>query len=192
MDFPPSIAAGAAGVFNSGTCRSRRPKRSRGRTMLRQIVVEAETPGDSRTMFRLRIDANLIAKDLTTAQAHLLVGEILERIALPKPLSRLPGDDAEQPSSDSATLPLGRRWTGIDRLSQAMRAVFTALPLAGLVGVLRHVLAGARSDGIMSLTRSFAFLSRSKVARAASWMNARSAMVGLSATRPNRGDRPHL
>ena len=91
--------------------------------MLRQIVVEAETPGDSRTMFRLRIDANLIAEDLTTAQAHLLVDEILERIALPKPLPTLPSDDAEQPSSDSAALPLGRRWTGIDRLSQAMRAV---------------------------------------------------------------------
>jgi hypothetical protein len=118
--------------------------------MLRQIVVEAETPGDSRTMFRLRIDANLIAEDLTTAQAHLLVGEILERIALPKLLPTLPSDDAEQPSSDSAALPLGRRWTGIDRLSQAMRAVFTALPLAGLVGVLRHILAGARSDGIMN------------------------------------------
>ena len=72
--------------------------------MLRQIVVEAETPGDSRTMFRLRIDANLIAEDLTTAQAHLLVGEILGRIALPKPL---PIDDAEQSSSDSAALPLG-------------------------------------------------------------------------------------
>jgi hypothetical protein len=131
--------------------------------MLRQIVIEAETPGDSRTMFRLRIDANLIAEDLTTAQAHLLVGEILERIALPKRLPTLPSDDAEQPSSDSAALPLGRRWTGIDRLSLAMRAVFTALPLAGLVGVFRHILAGARSDGTMSLTRSFAFLSPSKV-----------------------------
>ena len=85
--------------------------------MLRQIVVEAETPGDSRTMFRMRIDANLIAEDLTTAQAHLLVGEILERIALPKPLPTPPSDDTEQPSSDSAALPLGRRWTGIDRLS---------------------------------------------------------------------------
>ncbi len=157
--------------------------------MLRQIVVEAETPGDSRTMFRLRIDANLIAEDLTTAQAHLLVGEILERFALPKPLPTLPSDDAEQLSSDSAALPLGRRWTGIDRLSQAMRPVFTALPLAGLVGVLRHILAGARSDGIMSLIRSLAFLSRSKISMAASRMNARSAMVGLSATRPRR-DRP--
>ena len=126
--------------------------------MLRQIVIEAETPGDSRTMFRLRIDANLIAEDLTTAQAHLLVGEILGRIALPKPL---PSDDAEQqPSSDSAALRLGRRWTGLDRLSQAMRPVFTALPLAGLVGALRHIEAGARSDGIALPRRSFAFLSR--------------------------------
>ena len=33
--------------------------------MLRQIVVEAETIGASRTMFRLRIDANIIAEGLT-------------------------------------------------------------------------------------------------------------------------------
>ncbi len=52
--------------------------------MVRQIVIELETPGDSRTMFRLRIDKNAIAEGLTAAQAHILVGEILERIALPK------------------------------------------------------------------------------------------------------------
>ena len=52
---------------------------------MRQVVIEAETPGDSRTMFRLRIDKNLIAEGLTAVQAHILVGEILERIALPKP-----------------------------------------------------------------------------------------------------------
>ena len=33
--------------------------------MVRQIVIEFETPGDSRTMFRLRIDDNAIADDLT-------------------------------------------------------------------------------------------------------------------------------
>ncbi len=54
--------------------------------MVRQIVIELETPGDSRTMFRLRIDENFIADGLTAAQAHILVGEILERIALPKPI----------------------------------------------------------------------------------------------------------
>ena len=56
----------------------------KGRGMVRQIVIELETPGDSRTMFRLRVDDNLIAEDLTAVQAHILVGEILERIALPK------------------------------------------------------------------------------------------------------------
>ena len=53
--------------------------------MARQIVIEAETPGDSRTMFRLRIDANLIAEELTAVQAHILIGEILDRIASPRP-----------------------------------------------------------------------------------------------------------
>jgi hypothetical protein len=48
-----------------------------------QIVLETETPGDSRTMFRLHVDAKLISEGLTAAQAHLLIGEILERIALP-------------------------------------------------------------------------------------------------------------
>jgi hypothetical protein len=52
--------------------------------MVRQIVIEPETPGDSRTMFRLRIDASLIADDLTAVQAHVLAGEILERITLSK------------------------------------------------------------------------------------------------------------
>jgi hypothetical protein len=46
--------------------------------MVRQVVIEAEAPGGSRTMFRLRIDANLIAKGLTAVKAHILVGEILD------------------------------------------------------------------------------------------------------------------
>jgi hypothetical protein len=36
-------------------------------------------------MFRLWVDANVIAEALTAVQAHLLVGEILDRVALPKP-----------------------------------------------------------------------------------------------------------
>jgi hypothetical protein len=52
--------------------------------MIRQIVIETEPPDDSQSMFRLSIDANLIAKGVTAAQAHFLVGEILGRIALPK------------------------------------------------------------------------------------------------------------
>jgi len=46
-----------------------------GRPMLRQIVIDAETPGDSRTMFRLRMDASIIADGLTAAQAHVLVAK---------------------------------------------------------------------------------------------------------------------
>ena len=58
--------------------------------MVRQIVIEAETPGDSRTMFRLRVDASPIADGLTAVQTHILVGEILERIAVPKPSEQAP------------------------------------------------------------------------------------------------------
>jgi hypothetical protein len=50
--------------------------------MLFQIVIEAEAPGNSQTMLRLSIDTHLIAESLTAAQAQLLVGEILDRIAI--------------------------------------------------------------------------------------------------------------
>jgi hypothetical protein len=72
--------------------------------MVRQIVIEAETPGDSRTMFRLRIDASAIAEGLTAVQAHVLVGEILERIAVP----RSPGDPETVTAPDAATTPRRR------------------------------------------------------------------------------------
>jgi hypothetical protein len=49
-----------------------------------KIVIEAETPGDSRTLFRITLAQKLIGQELTAAEAHLLVGEILERIALPR------------------------------------------------------------------------------------------------------------
>ena len=81
--------------------------------MVRQIVIEAETPGDSRTMFRLRIDASAIAEGLTAVQAHVLVGEILERIAVPKS----PGGPATVTAPDAAMTPRG--WpagTGLTRL----------------------------------------------------------------------------
>ncbi len=42
--------------------------------VVRQIVIEAETPCDSRTMFRLRMDASAIADGLTAVQVHVLVG----------------------------------------------------------------------------------------------------------------------
>jgi hypothetical protein len=52
--------------------------------MIGRILVELETPGDSRTMFRLRIDDKVVADGLTAVQAHLLVGEILDRVTLPR------------------------------------------------------------------------------------------------------------
>src|SRR5208282_5387025 len=73
--------------------------------MVRQIVIELETPGDSRTMFRLRIDASLIADDLTAAQAHVLAGEILDRIILPKEAS-----PTTEPAAEIAPAPSVGRW----------------------------------------------------------------------------------
>jgi hypothetical protein len=47
-----------------------------------KIAFETETPNDSRTLFQVRIDERLIAEGLTAV--HVLVGEVLERIALPQ------------------------------------------------------------------------------------------------------------
>ena len=52
--------------------------------MIRQIVIEAEPPDDAQSMFRLTINANLIAKGVTAEQAYYLVGEILRRIGPPE------------------------------------------------------------------------------------------------------------
>ena len=38
--------------------------------MIRQIVIAAELPYDAQSMFRLSINANLIAKGVTAAQAR--------------------------------------------------------------------------------------------------------------------------
>jgi hypothetical protein len=48
-----------------------------------RIVIELEAPGDSRTMFRLLVGEKVVADGMTAAQTHLLVGDILERLALP-------------------------------------------------------------------------------------------------------------
>jgi hypothetical protein len=53
-----------------------------------RIVIELETPGDSRSMFRLRLDNTIVGEGLTAAQAHLLVGDILNRITLPRRSAR--------------------------------------------------------------------------------------------------------
>ena len=56
-----------------------------GKVSVERIVVEIEIPGDSRRLFRLRLDNNVVGENLTAVQTHLLVGEILDRITLPRP-----------------------------------------------------------------------------------------------------------
>ena len=57
-------------------------------TVPKSIAVEAESPDDSATMFSLRIDDLIVGRGLTAAQAHLLVGEILERVVLPRRMTQ--------------------------------------------------------------------------------------------------------
>ncbi len=64
-----------------------------------RIVIELETPGDSRSLFRLRLDNKVVGENLTAVQTHLLVGEILDRITLPRPEEvGTPGPDAHPPA----------------------------------------------------------------------------------------------
>jgi hypothetical protein len=48
--------------------------------MLREIVVEEQMPGNLQTTFRLRVDGNVIAENVTELQTQFLVSEMLERI----------------------------------------------------------------------------------------------------------------
>jgi hypothetical protein len=89
--------------------------------MVRRIVIELETPGDSRTMFRLRIDDSAIADDLTAAQAHVLIGEVLDRITMPKSpegAALPPEADAETKAPVGAPAATARRWSSWQRRVQ--------------------------------------------------------------------------
>ena len=69
---------------------------------MRQIVIEAETPDDSRTMFRIRVDETVEAEGLTSAQAQIAVGEILEEItAMEKPEFPDPRPHFTEPPSEA-------------------------------------------------------------------------------------------
>jgi hypothetical protein len=48
--------------------------------MLREIVVEEEMAGNLETTFRLRVDGNVIAENVTELETQFLVSEMLERI----------------------------------------------------------------------------------------------------------------
>jgi len=56
-----------------------------GRTSVERIVIELEIPSDSGSLFRLRRDNKVVGENLTAVQTHVLVGEILDRITLPRP-----------------------------------------------------------------------------------------------------------
>jgi hypothetical protein len=47
------------------------------------IAVETETGDDPMTMLRLRDNDRVVGENLTAVRAHLFVGDVLERIALP-------------------------------------------------------------------------------------------------------------
>ncbi len=48
-----------------------------------RIEIEFEPPGDSSALFRVLVAGTVVDDGLTAAQAHILVGEILERLTLP-------------------------------------------------------------------------------------------------------------
>lgn len=47
------------------------------------IVIQSEAPGESTTMFRVVIGEKIVAEHLTAVQAHILIGDILERLVRP-------------------------------------------------------------------------------------------------------------
>ena len=48
--------------------------------MLCEIVIEEEMPGDFQTRFRLRVDGDVIAENMTELETQFLVSEMLDRI----------------------------------------------------------------------------------------------------------------
>jgi hypothetical protein len=52
---------------------------------MKTIGIEADDPG---SLFQLSIDGKIVGEHLTAVQTHILVGEILQKVALPKPSSK--------------------------------------------------------------------------------------------------------
>jgi hypothetical protein len=68
--------------------------------MLREIVVEEEIPGNLQTTFRLRVDGNVIAENVTELESQFLVSEMIERIPSLRSASK-----RRRPSSPKAIAP---------------------------------------------------------------------------------------
>jgi hypothetical protein len=82
-----------------------------------RIAIELEAPGDSRTMFRVLVGDKIIADGLMSAQAHILVGDILERLALPKEPSE---SDVQRSSRHSVITRVGSPGVKIERPSMGL------------------------------------------------------------------------
>jgi hypothetical protein len=52
------------------------------------IIIQTESPGAPRTLFRIAIGDKIIAEDMTVGQAYMLAGDILERLVRPTLLRR--------------------------------------------------------------------------------------------------------
>jgi hypothetical protein len=100
---------------------------------MRRIVIEAETPDDFRTMFRLGVDETVVAEGLTSAQAQIAVGEILEEMTtMERP--KFPNPQPyfnEPPSAADYFWPLVLTWAfvGIPLLWGVYGTVVNALKL---------------------------------------------------------------
>ena len=101
--------------------------------MVRQIAIEAENPWRlQENVSVLARDASSIAEGLTAVQAHVLVGEILERITVPK----LPGEPATATASDAAATP--RRWSAGGGLSRFISTLGLNLKYAPTVNTAQY------------------------------------------------------
>jgi hypothetical protein len=48
-----------------------------------ELLLGAEEPENSRSLFRVTLNGKVIARRLTAAQAHLIVGDALEAFVMP-------------------------------------------------------------------------------------------------------------
>jgi hypothetical protein len=74
-----------------------------------RIVIEPETSGDFRSLFRLSVGGKLVAEGMTAAQIHILVGDVLEQMTLqkkPKAAAAAPAAMPPAPGDEAALLVL--------------------------------------------------------------------------------------
>ena len=53
-----------------------------------KIVIESEQPGGAGALFRVLVDDEIVDSELTAAQAHNIVGDVLEPFLLPNGRSK--------------------------------------------------------------------------------------------------------